>query len=278
MTEKLIDVWDSETFDDALLGDLRAAAAVVRDYMAAEKRIDLEYQTARKSKWQPRQSNSYASEYQDLVEGTIAPAMNKRTIRAWHYTRLTDSEAALLRTDGIYISTLKTIRMRLDNQIAAGSLSAKTADALYAASPFHEQHDVRSNRFWMTSHPSPIDDSGVTELLGKWGGEGVSFPRQDVEQIDSLEGIGRPRVIEIALPLNATNRACAAAQAVVASFGRTLGCEPDPAAFDLYSTRNLCPATVLNILTEGDPNFERLARGHPISFICPTTSADIASV
>ena len=194
------------------------------------------------------------------------PAMEKRTIRAWHYTRLTDAEAALLRTDGIYISTLETIRMRLDMQISEGLLSAHAADALYAASPFHEQNDERSNKFWMTSHPLPIDDGGVTLLLENWGGEGVHFPRRYVDSIKLVKRIGRPRIIEVAIPLSATDRAYYAAKAVVATFGLTLGCEPEKAAFDLYSMQDLGPETVLNIHAEGDPHFVALARGYPASF------------
>ena len=80
-----------------------------------------------------------------------------------------DSFLPTLNSEEPYISTLETIRIRIDMQISEGLLSAHAADALYAASPFHEQNDVRSNRFWMTSHPLPIDDGGVTLLLENWG-------------------------------------------------------------------------------------------------------------
>lgn len=268
MTEMLIDVWNIKTFDEALLANLYANSDVIRHYMVTSKKNLLEYVTA--DRWEPLQSNSYEPAYQDFVEKVISPAMEKRTIRAWHYTRLTDAEAELLRIGGIYISTLETIRMRLNSQIAEGLLSAESAHALYAASPFHQQEDVRANKFWMTSHPRPIDDGGVTMLLEHWGGEGVYFWLQDADQIELVKSIGRPRVIEIALPLDATNRAYPAASAVVATFAQTLSCEPDKAAFDVYSTRTLGPETVLNIHTDGDPNFAILARGYPTSFIRPT--------
>jgi len=41
------------------------------------------------------------------------------TIRAWHYTRLTDDETALLQAGGVYISNLEAIRRRLDVQVFA---------------------------------------------------------------------------------------------------------------------------------------------------------------
>jgi hypothetical protein len=72
-------------------------------------------------------------------------------------------------------STLETIRRRLNVLISEGLLSAENADALYLARPFHQQNDARANKFWVTSHPVPNDDSGVSLLLEHWGGEGVYF-------------------------------------------------------------------------------------------------------
>ena len=103
------------------------------------------------------------------------PAVEQRTIRAWHYTRLTDDETALLKSAGVCISTLEHIRRRLDIQVSARALSAETADALYAVSPFHQRHDLRAGKFWMVSHPVCAGNSGVKLLLEHWGGEGCLF-------------------------------------------------------------------------------------------------------
>jgi hypothetical protein len=121
----------------------------------------------------------------------------------------------------------------------------------------------------MTSHPHAVDDSGVTLLLEHWGGEGVYFWLKDAGLIKLVKGIGKPRVIEIAVPLNATNHAYRAANAVVAAFAQTLGCKADGAAFDLYSTRGLGPANVLKVHTDGEPAFRALARGYPATFARP---------
>jgi hypothetical protein len=73
------------------------------------------------------------------------------------------------------ISDLAAIRRRLDAQVAADMMLAGTADALHAASPFHQPNETRSGKFWMTSHPCSVDDSGLELLLAHWGGEGVYF-------------------------------------------------------------------------------------------------------
>lgn len=70
------------------------------------------------------------------------------------------------------------------------------------------------------------------------------------------------------MPLETTKHAYPAAEAVVATFGRGLGCEPDRGrAFDLYATQALGSKSVIAIHTEGEPNFIALARGYPFGFI-----------
>jgi len=265
MNATSIDVWNTETFDDALLAELNSERDLLRDYVLTDKRQFLEREAA--TGWVPHATNPYAAERYYFVEHVVMPAMAQRTIRAWHYTRLTDDETARLRAGGVHISNLDAIRRRLDAQVSARVLSAQTADALYAASPFHHQNDSRSGKFWMTSHPISADNGPVELLLEHWGGEGVYFWLKDPKLVELVKSFGRPRVIELAVPLQVTPHAYSAAKAVVATFVMSLGCEPDWPAFDLYATSALGADAVLNIHTEGEPNFTALARGYPVGFV-----------
>jgi hypothetical protein len=152
---------------------------------------------------------------------------------------LTDAEVEGMRTTGINLSSLDAIRQRLDVQIAARD-SADTADALYAASPFHhpEQIGLRSDKFWMMSHPVEIGDGRVTLLLGNWGGEAAYVWLNDAQLKTAVASIGKTRVIEVAVPLDATNRRYLAGKAVVATFARSLGC--------LISERSTCTRRALS--------------------------------
>jgi hypothetical protein len=259
-----IDVWNLETFDEVLLAALNAQRDLLRDYELTSKRNFLEQKAA--NGWVPLKDNPYADARNYFVEEIIIPVMEQRTIRAWHYSRLTDDETALIRLNGIYLSNLSAIRRRLDAQVAARVLSAEIADALHAASPFHQQNSSRSGKFWMTSHPLSVDDHGVELLLAHWGGEGVYFWLQNAELVQLVKSFGRPRVIELAVPLLATRSTYSAAKAVVATFVKALGCEPDWSAFDLYSTAALGADAVLHIHKEGDPTFAALSRGYPAEF------------
>jgi hypothetical protein len=264
-TSTPIDVWNLETFDEALLAKLNARRELLCDYELTNRKNFLAQQES--TGLVPLKSNTHAAERSYVVEKVIMPAMEQRTIRVWHYTRLTDDETALLRSVGVYLSNLEAIRRRLNVLVEARVLSADQADALYAASPFHEQNVSRSGKFWMVSHPVSADNSGVKLLLESWGGEGVYFRLDDSQLIELLKRVGRPRVIELAVPMLFTRKAYLAAEAVVATFVKALGCEPDLAAFNLYTTSALRADAVLNIHTEGEPNFAALARGYPAKFV-----------
>lgn len=261
----LIDVWNVDTFDGALAADLQAHAELVCNYVQTSRRQWLEREASDHTL--PHPTNPYGADYMAFVEA-VGRGMEARTIRAWHYTRMTDAEVESLRRGGIYLSTLETIRRRFDAQVAAGVFSAEVADALFAASPFQgDQRRSRSDKFWMTSHPLDIEDGGVTLLLGNWGGESAYFWLRDPALEALVARLGVPRVLEVAVPLDATRHAYSAGRAVVATFARTLGCKPEKEAFDLYTTRPLGPEAVLAIHSEGEADFATLARGYPLAFV-----------
>ena len=147
---------------------------------------------------------------------------------------MTDAEVDTLRCDGIHLSTLDSVRARLAAQVAAGTFTQNIADQLFTDSPFQSnQLGARSAKFWMVSHPVDVKDSGVELLLESWGGEAVYFWQRDVMLQEMLTQIGRPRVLEIAMPLARSRHSYSAADAVVATYGRTLGCGSNRKAFDL---------------------------------------------
>lgn len=262
MNADLIDVWNVDTFDSDLLAELRCEADLIRDYTLTENRNFLEREASDRTS--PYPTNPYSEAYLHFADDVIMPMMNARTIRAWHYTRLTDSEVQTFYKDGIHLSDLKTIRQRLDTQVDAGTFPANIADALLAESPFHQdEFGARSGKFWMTSCPVPINSGLVDLLLQNWGGEGVYFWLKDEKLKALVAGIGKPRVIEVAVPLCVTKQASLAASAVLKTFARKLGEEPDRWHFDLYASRALGPTAVLAVHTEGEQKFDALGRLYP---------------
>jgi hypothetical protein len=264
----LIDVWDIRTFDPDLLNVLVSNADLIRTYIDTNNRIFLSYDLGRDpDRLLLRPENPSAAEFYSLLEA-MDRLMAVRTIRAFHYTRLTDEEVAGIRASGVHVSTLQSLRRRLDVLVASGRLAADVADRLYAESPFHsEQLQARSGKFWMASHPIPPNDSGVVPLMKHWGGEVASMWVRDVALSAPLTMLGKARIMEIAAPLVATRHSHAASKAVVASFGRSQGAYPEKFAFDLYVKEALPAAAELAVHTEGDTAFTSMGRTYPAGFI-----------
>jgi hypothetical protein len=261
----LIDVWNIATFDVDLRSTLANSAELIRSYMCADREIEAEHQSS--DHVRVRRNNVFAVDFLAFQEGLIPP-LNERSIRAWHYTRLTNPEVFAIQRDGIELSTLESIRRRLDALIEAGNLNPSEANAIFDASPFKgSQHDARTGKFWMTSHPLPLEDFGITSFMTSWGGESAFFWQRDKNILEILNKIGAPRVIEVSVPLKSTRHAYSASVSIVSTFSRSLGCNPEKSAFDLYSTSPLPPASILRMHSEGDETFAKIAKGYPEEFV-----------
>jgi hypothetical protein len=268
MIDPSVDVWDLATFDAELVAFLEGNARLIRNYMARDLEIFRTYELATgpvRASTRPR--NAFAADFV-IPKEALAFEMQTRTIRAWHYTRLTDSEAAALKSSGVVISTLDSLRARLAARVAAGEFDQTVADEVFAASPLQcDQFGGRSNKFWMTSHPTAIDDAGVEPLMARWGGEVASFWLTDAAHLAILAGVGRRSIVELAVPMALTRHALSAGEAIVGTFGRSLGCIPSKHAFDLYVTSALPASAVLAIHAEPDPTFTSMGLTFPPGFV-----------
>ena len=264
MTGSIIDLWDLSTFDAALLARLGEQRALLIDYYRTSRTNFLAREAS--DRRGPPTSNPYAGDYLAFVED-LATDMAERTIRAWHYTRLTDHEIGIIRAEGICPATLETVQQRIAGLVASGDLAAEEAQFFFDSSPFHDdEFGGRNGKFWMVSHPLPRDDGGVTSLLAHWGGESVYFNHHEGDAIDKLSSIGRARVLEIAVPLHVTRHVYDAARSVTQHYGRSLGCHTDWGMFDLYAAFPLSPDAVLRVHSHGETDFGLLGRSYPQTF------------
>ena len=263
-----IDLWDYGSLDDELRQVLEPNRQLIQEYFETDHTIFLSHDLGRSpGRSSNRPDNPRASAYYDLLD-EVNELMRVRTIRAYHYTRLTDQEVEDLHRSGIYLSTPETLQHRLDALVASGQLSAADAEVLFSKSPFHsEQCQGRTGKFWMTSHPVSVEDCGVVPLMERWGGEVASFWLRDLQLSSSLVEIGTARVIEIAAPLEKTRHSHSAATAAVATFGRHIGAIPGKSDFDLYVNAPLEPGSVLAVHMEGDTTFAAIGKSYPPGYI-----------
>jgi hypothetical protein len=272
MSVTIIDVWNPHTFDPALLTELEAQEGLIRNYFDTDRAQYIEYEKSDHTA--PRPSNPYAEAFIRFHE-RLMHELGSRRIRAWHYTRLTDTEVSALKAGGIVLTSEALLRRRLDAQVSAGVFDAATADRLFSDSPIHsDQRHARDGKFWMVSHPFDPQHPGVTLLLEHWGGELVYFWQRDPHLIERLRGIGRARIIEVAVPLSCTKHTYSAAKAILASYGRQLRCHTEVGDFDLYANAELPPEAVLNVISEGDKCYSAVGTTYPLHFRSVRQSSD----
>ena len=246
----MLDTSDPKTFDDELLVALRDNHTLIRDYLIRDREIFETYDNYYgRGRPLSRPDNPYWGPFQAFRERLIR-LMETRVIRGFHYTRMTDSELELMCAEGIRLSTPSYLETRLNALVSADLLTVDEVRTILDQSPFMTQLDVRQNMFWMVSSRLPMDDVGVKPLLAAWGGEVASMHLNDNDLLAKLQSIGRPRMIEVAAPLSATNETYSAACAVVAAYALQHGWPSEAGVFDFYVKKNLPADALLNVFTQ----------------------------
>jgi hypothetical protein len=265
---KYFDCWDISTFDEDLIDLLRAHQKLIVSYFEREREIYLTHDiSVGRSRLLGRRDNQFKRSFNELMF-CIRALLRAKTMRGFHYCRLTDREVSIMRSNSIILSDTKFMRLRLSKIVDEGQMTSQIAERLLAESPLmNGQEEVRAGRFWMVGSPRAVDDWGVKELLENWGGEVVYMFVLDQEIFaNRLRSIGRPRIIEVAAPLRLCSDYHPYAERVIASFANSVGCSIRDEGIDFWSGEALPPSAILKIHTEGEPAFQSMARGYPASF------------
>ncbi|MBN8197766.1 hypothetical protein [Thalassospira povalilytica] len=263
----MIDLWDVDTFDADVIDLLEKNEAVVRNYVEEENRIFLSYDLQRDQSLFIRPRNQHATAYMELEEN-VHDLIASSSIRGFHYTRLTEDEVERLGCHGIELSSSDTLRNRLAAQVNFGRISKESASQLYNLSPLQNgQKENRSGQFWLASYPVVVTDHRVQPLLGHWGGEVVYMWLQNPSLIQMVEKIGRATVLEVCVPLSATNDVFSASKAIVRTFAHSLGLNAENGEFDVCVRENLPPEAILKVHQEDSMEFKSLGCGYPESYV-----------
>ncbi len=274
----IIDIWDPRTFDAELSRELEANAAVLRAYSATQRRIDEEYEHADYRTL--RETNPYGDDYNEISE-RICRLLKTRTIRVFHYTRLTADEVETLRREGIRLPSLADLKRRLADRVRAGDLTDKARKQLLEknshseCAPLPERNSsrlagkiTRAGTFSVVTPPLQRREGGIENFLGKWGGEAL-YRAQPPALITLLETIGIPRILEIALPLREEGQAFKVARTLIA-----LVLDPHDAEVGcpLVARQGLGPECILAVHTEGEDAFAAMGDHYPTNLLSAQTA------
>jgi hypothetical protein len=167
-------------------------------------------------------------------------------------------------------SSLEFLKIRLNDLVAMDLLSKEEADRVFQESPFQSQGRIRLGRFWTVTVPLHHGDSGVSALLGNWGGESAYFWLSDKALASKLGNLGMSRILEIEAALSDGLNAFSASSTVLEAWARKLGVPVVPTGCDLAITNCLGTAKLVRVHTGDESIFEAIAKTYPDG-VCEVT-------
>ena len=138
----------------------------------------------------------------------IQAALKKFTITGWHCTRLTDKEVEQIRTQGLQPPSAEALEKRLREIAAEGILSEEVREQLLAENCAKEAN--RAGKIWFCFYePYNTDEDGIGRFFSYWGGEALyRLHERNTTTGSVLVQIGKPRVIEVGLPVTTIDQSC----------------------------------------------------------------------
>jgi len=200
---KFFDHWDVGSFDSDVLEVLREQQNVIVGYLQRERELLVTHDLiSGRDKPILRPENRWWHAFEE-ARRSVSHVLRSKTMRGYHYTRMTDREVRDIESAGIVISTEDFMLHRLSNAVTDGHLTDSEMAEIIENSPLqYPEGASRSGKFYLTGAPQPIDDLGVKYLLNVWGGEVVNMYLEKHDELwQKLQQIGRPRIIEVAAPL-----------------------------------------------------------------------------
>ncbi|UVK48267.1 hypothetical protein BPNPMPFG_007606 (plasmid) [Mesorhizobium sp. AR07] len=264
----MIDLWDIGTYDSEIKDYLESHRDIIDGYSALERKKDI--MVAKLATWVPIQPNRFQGDYAATVDG-LAEIMSTKTLRTFHYTRMTDDEVESVQAEGMVPTSVDSLNNRVDRQVAAGGLTPEQGTRIIKRPRLRTDFGVRKG-FWSTTVPLHPDESAVKLLVEHWGGESAYWllvGTEDEDVISVLKEIGRGRVFEITVPLAEANGGLAGfsvARIAVREYACSLGSEFLREGLDLGVEHKLPPSNILRIHSEGEEGYTVIGRGYPTTY------------
>lgn len=268
----LINTWNSSTYSEDINDFIREHSDTILRYHQHERETDEYLKTL--TRWEMPKPNPYADAYNSLRE-ELSALMSTKTIRAFHYTRLVETEVENVLANGFTAPTTETsfqrLSERLNHVVDEGHLTQAEADQVIARSPLNDPTQLNARRgFWMTTGAFHPTEGAVELLVGHWGGEVGYFwidSNQAPDLLARVQSIGRGRIFEVAVPLSEPNGepifGCfSAAQQVVDVFSCAHGFPVWNNGFDLSYRSDIPAESLLAVHSEGDEKYEAFGRGY----------------
>lgn len=268
----MIDLWDLKTYTTDIMKVLESGRQTIAGFH--EREHELRNAPPQKTQIQRLLSHIPENEFEDRLNDLrdeLGHLLSSKVVRGFHYCRLIDAEADGFLTNGIILTSTDFLRQRVDRLVELDHLTRAQGDKIVNQTaldrPAEFGHRVGFN---LTATPIQTDSSFVDLLLRYWGGESAYWVFQEVDEdlLTHLETVGRPRIIEVAVPVEALEygeTGAGMASDLVNVYANSIGI-PQTVRRDLRLKATLPPTSILKVVTQGESDFDNFAHSYPATY------------
>lgn len=216
-----------------------------------------EHRIAHCDRYRSSGRNKFSANDHDQTLTTFDALLRRHTLEGGHHcTRLTESEMASIRRDGMTLQNGRSPAARIQLLRETG-----VVDEVSARNLTNNNWADQSNRagvLWFCFYPPKLArESGIEIFLRNWGGEGLSRPHTADPVLGRLlSTIGTPCVVIADVPItllhSTYNLAVRLARQYFVNRGHELS---EELILEAYTKRPLPPAAIRQILQYPDPAF-----------------------
>jgi hypothetical protein len=209
--------------------------------------------------------NPHREEYEALVNDLNEALENHRLV-GYHCTRLTPSEVAGVRADGLRVLSPQLIQSRFERCYYDGLISGEERDAIaqsqWMIAALSDRNGHRTGKVWLCPNRSTLkDSSAVYRLFRSWGGEAVYGAHDDGGQLARiLLRVGSPVIVKCTVPM-ASGEPYATGYAerfLSEAVADEVSYPEPPARFDYQTSQNIPASRLLGLIEASDLDFEHL--------------------
>lgn len=252
---------DLSSFPQIVLEALRVNEVELLSWARKEKQLD--DSDAPDSEDTILRANPWHEIKQNLIENTLPNLIEESEFRLLHYSRLLDSEITSIASSGMRPTSKEFLSDRLRTACSEGKISDADSKEILAKSVLNDPSQwVREGEICFVSAPKPHSNSGISPLLGHWGGEMAHFWLQNAELKAKLTHIGRPCVIECSIRLERDLDKVRASCAILNQFLKLRVEWSEPSECEFHFRRAITASEVLDCHVSGSASFASLEKGY----------------
>lgn len=257
--DKVIDLSNQETWPKEIVAELDVGFAILAAYEEDKRRVEKLCEKDIFARVDPPELRHFRE--RDLFVKRIDSCLNDWRLLGFHCTRFHESEIEIVKEQGLKPLSEELAYGRVRRLHEIGVIQTQVALRLLSENAVNNNHGDRLGRLCFIFSRSTLRHEGdVFRLLSNWGGEALYWAHEnDPEIAQVLKSIGRPCIVQVAVPIAMLNTYSSVGEKVISVFLHTHGAATtDDGLLEGSLDQALVSDHIQRIIEYGEPEFEML--------------------